>query len=168
MLRRTGFKRPERVRPPMAPPTPIRRGVVVLCSGMAAVNPKTTAKRKPALLDMAKGKPCLLRIPGICRGGTDTTVACHSNMSIHGKAGARKADDQYSVWGCMACHRWLDQGPAPADVKELAFMRAHVDQVLEWRQIAVGPDGKAQRAAAWALDELGAWPVGWPTMNSGA
>ncbi len=125
------------------------------------VQPKTAPKRNRALLDLARGMRCLLCVPGICQGGTDSTVACHSNLSIHGKAGARKADDQYSVWGCMACHRWLDQGPAPSDVKEMAFMLAHIDQVLEWRHIAVGPDGKAQRAAAWALDELGAWPVGW-------
>lgn len=40
MLRRTGFKRPERVRPPMAPLTPIRRGVVAMCTQMATASPK--------------------------------------------------------------------------------------------------------------------------------
>ena len=167
MFRRTGFKRPERIRPPMAPLTPIRRGVVVACTGMAQASPKTAPKRKPALLEMAKGKPCLLGVPGICRGGTDTTVACHSNLSIHGKAGARKADDQYSVWGCMACHAWLDQGRATAAQKEAVFMAAHNRQVMAWRQIAAGQNGKAQRAAAWALNELGAWPVGWPLDEKG-
>lgn len=167
MLRRTTFKRPERVRPPMAPPTPIRRGVVSRCDEAGPAQPKTAPKRNRALLDLAKGMPCLLLVPGCCNHRIDTTVACHSNLSCHGKAGVRKADDQYSVCGCSACHAWLDQGRATAAQKEAVFMAAHNRQVMAWRQFAAGPDGKAQRAAAWALDELGAWPVGWPLHEKG-
>src|SRR5690606_8631872 len=104
--------------------------------------------------------PCLLRVPGICTHDRSTVVCCHSNLSIHGKAGARKADDHYSVWGCAACHRWLDQGSAPRAQKEYAFMAAHLRQVLEWRAIAFDTRSAARdRAAAlWAIELLNSSP----------
>jgi hypothetical protein len=89
---------------------------------MAAINdaefrggaPKTEPQRNPALLAMARGQRCLLQVPGVCQPDPTTTVACHSNQSVHGKAGARKADDHWHVHGCAACHRWLDQArPRP-------------------------------------------------------
>lgn len=123
--------------------------------------PKPEAHRNPALLAMARDKPCLLRVPGQCVGGTETTVAAHSNWACHGKAGARKADDQYSVWGCAGCHSWLDQGTAPKATKQAAFMRAHADQVLEWRRIAQDPSEKPRdrKAALWALEKLNVSPA---------
>lgn len=118
--------------------------------------PKSTPKRCPALLEMANGRQCLLRVPIVCTGGTATTVACHSNLGQHGKAGARKADDNFCCWGCSACHQWLDQGPALAAEKEAAFMSAHALQVLEWQRIAADPSEPARfrKAAQWALDQL--------------
>lgn len=129
--------------------------------GTTGPAPKSVEHRNPHLLAMAAGMPCLLLVPGVCNHRQDTTVACHSNLSIHGKAGARKADDQYSVWGCAACHAWLDQGTAPAAQKERAFMEAHSRQVLAWRGIATfDPFLKDKRAAQWALERLGATPLG--------
>jgi hypothetical protein len=118
--------------------------------------PKSEAHRNPALLAMARDKPCLLRVPGQCVGGTETTVAAHSNWACHGKAGARKADDQYSVWGCAGCHHWLDRMAAPKATKQAAFMRAHADQVLEWRRIAQDTTEKPRdrKAALWAIQNL--------------
>lgn len=124
-------------------------------------DPKTVEHRCPALLEMARDRQCLLRIPGVCTGDTATTVACHSNQSIHGKSGARKADDCFSVHGCVACHRWLDAGPAPKEVKQARFALAHLDQVIEWRRVAsdMGEPVRFRRAAEWALNELGAVPA---------
>lgn len=118
--------------------------------------PKPEAHRNPVLLAMARDKPCLLRVPGQCVGGTETTVAAHSNWACHGKGGARKADDQYTVWGCAGCHHWLDRMAAPKATKQAAFMRAHADQVLQWRRIAQDTTEKPRdRAAAlWALERL--------------
>ena len=126
-----------------------------------ASHPKPAHQQNRRLLDLARGMPCLMRMPGICNRDPETTVAAHSNSRAHGKAGARKADDQYSVWSCHACHTWLDQGPAPRAQKDAAFMRAHLDQVLMWRAIATDnrrPDAD-RRAARWALDHLNATPV---------
>jgi hypothetical protein len=118
--------------------------------------PKPEAQRNRALLDMAQRRPCLLLVPGICNHRIDTTVACHSNLSVHGKAGARRADDQYSVWGCAACHRWLDQGSSPAALKEQTFLVAHARQVLAWRLVAIDANEsqRFRRAAHWALARI--------------
>jgi hypothetical protein len=116
--------------------------------------PRPLVHRNRRLLDLARGMPCLLQVPGVCNGRTDTTVACHSNLGIHGKAGARKADDFWSCWGCSACHHWLDRGPADALLKEVAFLAAHLLQVLEWRRIEADRQRSDadRRAVTWALD----------------
>lgn len=135
-----------------------QRGTYASAPGRAT--PKTIAHRNSHLRDMARDMPCLLQVPGVCSHDSATVVCCHSNLTIHGKSGARKADDHYSVWGCAACHRWLDQGSAPRAQKESAFMAAHLRQVLEWRAIAFDP-GSAPRnraAALWALERLNAIP----------
>jgi len=119
--------------------------------------PKADSCRNPALLALAKGRRCLLRVPGVCQGGTETTVAAHSNWACHGKGMGKKASDAYTVWSCAACHiGWLDQGSAPKEVKQATFMRAHVDQVLEWRRIAQDPTERPRdrKAALWALEKL--------------
>lgn len=123
--------------------------------------PKPVQHRCPALLEMAQDRPCLLLIPGICNHRIDTTVACHSNLSIHGKAGKRRADDQYSCWGCAACHYWLDFSKALASQKEAAFTLAHARQVLAWRLVVLDLQEPAlfRRAAGWALRLLNATPL---------
>lgn len=118
--------------------------------------PKDPPSRNPHLLSMARGMPCLLRVPGICNNDTDTVVAAHSNLGRHGKGGARKAHDHYSVWACARCHTWLDQGQATRIQREQAFMAGHARQVAEWLTISNDPreDPKDRKAALWALDEL--------------
>ncbi len=163
MLTRSSFKRPEYKRAPPSKPAMCRPGVTVFAANDAVLaQPKSEPRRNPHLLTLARGMFCLLLVPGVCQGGTETTVACHSNLQCHGKAGARKADDCYSAWGCMACHRWLDQGPATFEVKEAAFMAGHLRQVLEWRGIAADSQrpAKARAAVLWALGNLAATPLG--------
>jgi hypothetical protein len=124
---------------------------------------KPEAQRNRHLLGMARGQACLLQIPLVCKDERETTVAAHSNQSIHGKGMSRKADDQYTVWACGACHRFLDQGNSSQRINEGFFMMAHLRQVDSWRGIVAGflngtPKDKA--AAQWALDRLNATPVG--------
>lgn len=137
---------------------------VAMASTTVRAVPKTTAHRNAHLRDMARGMPCLLCVPGVCSHDRATVVCCHSNLSIHGKAGARKADDHYSVWGCAACHQWLDRGPAPKAQKFSAFMAAHLAQVLEWRAIAFDNSSapRDRAAALWALGLLNSQPF--PTV----
>ena len=137
------------------------RRPAVMGGETAGPAPKTAPYRSPALLEMARGRPCLLLVPGVSNHRTDTTVAAHSNLAIHGKAGARKADDCYSVWACAACHAWLDQGPAPADAKERAFTLGHINQVQAWRVMASdsAEPYRNRRAALDALKHLEARPA---------
>lgn len=161
-MKQSGFKRPVYQRPPVSHPQPISRGVVSRCDALALVQPKTVEQRNPHLLSMARGKPCLLRVPGVCNNDWRTTVAAHSNWTEHGKSGARKADDIFHVHSCSACHTWLDQGPAPKAEKKTTFMRAHLDQVLAWRRIVgdMSYTPKDRAAAHWALCLLEATPTG--------
>lgn len=157
-MRRTGFARPQYTPAPAAPLRRVERsGVIVRCSSVAKPAPKTEPKRNRALLDMARGETCLLGVPGVCNDDRSTTVACHSNWSEHGKAGARKADDCYSVWGCSACHAWLDQGKAHHQEKRRVFDAAFAWQREIWLQIVAGQldaTPKGRRAAAWALGQI--------------
>lgn len=117
--------------------------------------PKTEPRRNPALLAMARGKPCLLHAVEGCLGNDgSTTVACHSNQGRHGKAAARKADDNYTVWGCAVCHAWLDQGKAPGHEKALAWGRAFIQQLREWARLTIGGTETERKAAAWALEQF--------------
>lgn len=161
-MKRTGFMRRTYTPPPAAPLCALVRPVnYARIDDTARAAPKPVEQRNQHLLAMARGQRCLLSIPGVCMGNTETTVACHSNLGAHGKAGARKADDQYSVWGCMACHRWLDQGPAQYDEKAAAFMRALVRQILEWRKIVADMvrTPRDRKAAHWALCLLDGVPM---------
>lgn len=125
--------------------------------GNPIADPKTEPHRNPALLEMARGRRCLIQFPDICRNpDTETTVAAHSNWSEHGKAGARKADDEFSVHACVACHSMLDQGHLTEAEKRATFMSAHNRQVQEWTRIAADTTEPARfrRAAQWALNNL--------------
>lgn len=84
-------------------------------------------------------------------------MACHSNQGMHGKAGARKADDQYSVWGCFACHTWLDQEGAAYEIRVNRFAEALAEQIELWRIVAVSvtESDVHRRAARWALFQHG-------------
>ncbi len=72
---------------------------------------KTEYYRDKDLLRLAEGEPCLLMVATNCLGGEgSTTVACHSNLLIHGKGRSIKADDNLCASLCHACHMALDQG----------------------------------------------------------
>lgn len=158
-MKRSGFSRPTYTPPPAAPLRRVERAGTY-SSTTSLPDPKSEPQRNRHLLDMARDMLCLLHVPAVCTNDRASTVACHSNLSIHGKAGARKADDQYTVWGCAACHEWLDRGFAPAAVKERAFMAGHVRQVEAWHGIArFNPFLNDKAAAQWALDRLNFTPM---------
>lgn len=158
MLKRSGFKRLVVVHMPPTPAKRLERPVVMAdCSAMAQPQVKPEPQRNPHLLSMARGRPCLLRVPGVCNYDNTTTVAAHSNLLAHGKGRGRKADDCYSVWACSRCHTWLDSSyDAEFEEKEAAFMSGLVAQVEEWKAIdgSAGSSPKDRTAARWALARL--------------
>lgn len=114
--------------------------------------------RDNELLRLAKGERCLLEVHPYCQGDLgETTVACHSNQIIHGKGKGIKADDSMTVWGCVRCHTWLDQGPMTKKEKEKLFDNAWKEQLVEWSKIAANPLLRPNRkeAAERVLKHLG-------------
>ncbi len=160
-MKRSGFARPviERKRAVHVPiPPELRRNASMtpVMTSRTSI-PKTEAHRNPALLEMARGRQCLIQLPHKCLNpSTETTVAAHSNWHEHGKAGARKADDEFSVAACFACHSWLDQGPGTEAEKRATFAAAHQRQIAQWERIAADPTEPARfrKAAQWALNHL--------------
>lgn len=63
--------------------------------------------RNKKILNAARGSCCTLQIPGVCQGGTETTVACHSPLG-EDRMGA-KAPDFAIAFGCRACHDAVDR-----------------------------------------------------------
>ena len=89
------------------------------------------------LRNLAKGKPCMVRLPGICNGNPETTVLAHYRLS--GTCGAgMKPDDQQGAWACSACHDEVDRRTRKL---ENDFVRlAHAEGVLR-TQYAIRHDG---------------------------
>ena len=74
--------------------------------------PKSSPVRSKALRESAQGQTCTLRLPGICAGGTETTVLAH--LPFGGRGMGRKASDLHAVHACASCHDMLDQRQRPA------------------------------------------------------
>lgn len=118
---------------------------------------KQSTFRDAALLSMAKDKPCLLQVPGVCCGDPQTTVACHSNRLGDGKGRAIKANDFMSVWGCRTCHAWLDQSKANKQEKSDVFDIAHAEQLQQWSEIYHLRTGKESDTALRAILHYTEW-----------
>lgn len=140
--------------PTLADPSRFKWGEEV-GEGITA-QPKTVALRNPAILEMARGRPCLLQAPYTMSHDPATTVGCHGNGHQFGKGDRRKADDCYVVWGCFECHSWLDQGSASQHEKLRVFHLGMFRQMLAWEQVAASEheSQRFKRAAEWALDNL--------------
>lgn len=100
--------------------------------------PPKTIYRNQALLDLAEGEECLLRVPRYCQGTKDTTVACHSNRLQDGKGKGIKAHDWAIAFGCVGCHYFLDQSTASHALKLSYFVpglrltRARIMALGKW------------------------------------
>jgi hypothetical protein len=57
------------------------------------------------LRQLARGRECMVRIPGVCSYDTTTTVLAH----LPGGGMGHKQPDLFGAWACSACHQWLDE-----------------------------------------------------------
>ena len=76
------------------------------------------------VLKLARGQPCQVRIPGICNGNPETTVAAHYRMA--GTCGVgMKPDPMQCAWACSSCHDAIDGRKRTAYTRdELRLMHA--------------------------------------------
>jgi Protein of unknown function (DUF1364) len=121
--------------------------------------PKSPRQQNRALLDMARGKPCLIRSP-LCNDNPETTVACHGSGVANGKGMGYKVHDWLTVWGCSDCNHYTDAySGATAEEKRRAWELGHVRQIIEWNKIMNQVNGQESNrdieAALWALENLG-------------
>ncbi|MEL5887598.1 nuclease domain-containing protein, partial [Listeria monocytogenes] len=92
---------------PMMRATPMPPPRAAMKARKRGKKPPKTIYRNPALLALAEGENCLLRVPKYCQGGTDSTVACHSNRLRDGKGKGIKAHDWAIAFGCSGCHWFI-------------------------------------------------------------
>lgn len=59
------------------------------------------------LRKLARGKPCMVRLPNICNGDSATTVLAHYRMAGT-CGGGMKPDDWQGAWACSNCHDAID------------------------------------------------------------
>lgn len=56
----------------------------------------------------ARGEQCLVRIPGVCDGGGETTVLAHYRMAGYCGAGIKPGDFAFGAFCCARCHDAVD------------------------------------------------------------
>lgn len=156
MLRRSGFKKKEYVRPPSPPPTRGRQASMARITDEVTAAPKDPRHEDAHLLRMARGQPCLLQSP-ICNHDPETTVACHGAGVANGKGMGIKVGDHLVVNGCHACNHFTDAyGGATKEEKAAVFAAGHARQVRLWQEIASSASAPARdrQSAQAALDKI--------------
>lgn len=88
------------------------------------------------LRKLARGKPCQVRLPGICNGNPDTTVLAHYRMAGT-CGGSMKPDDEQGAWACSACHDECDRRTRKLerDYVELCFLQGVMRTQYEIRRM---------------------------------
>ena len=77
----------------------------------------------------ARDRDCTVRISGVCRFDTETTVFAHLN----GGGIGRKHNDIHGAYACGPCHEWLDSGYIKTHTRaerDLEHYRAMVETQL--------------------------------------
>ena len=83
------------------------------------------------LRKMARGRDCMVRLPGICNRNPETTVLAHYRM--HGLSGiGLKSNDLFGAWACSSCHDEIDRRSRNMDSADCALF--HLEGVLRTQQ----------------------------------
>lgn len=85
----------------------------------------------------ARGKQCLVRIPGVCNFTPETVIAAH--IRIAGTCGVgMKPSDLLTVRACSACHDVIDGRVRPKGLKKedliLYVHEAHCRTLIEYER----------------------------------
>lgn len=80
------------------------------------------------LRKLARGQPCLVRLPG-CDGGGETTVLAHLRMPGYCGTGIKPDDLAFGAWCCARCHAKID-GREKCDMTHAELHSAHADGCL--------------------------------------
>lgn len=87
----------------------------------------------------AHGKPCMIRLPGVCCHDPATTVLAHVRLT--GVSGmGHKADDLLGAWACHQCHDVVDRRSRmdyDRDFVRLAHLEGMVRTIAQLRKEGV-------------------------------
>ena len=76
----------------------------------------------------ARGRGCMIRLPGICNHNSETTVLAHVRLAGVSGIGI-KADDLLGAWACSACHDAIDRR-SHTDLDRDAVRLAHLEGMV--------------------------------------
>ena len=82
-----------------------------------------------ALTKLARGMPCLVRLPG-CNANPETTVAAHYRSVSLGSGVGYKTNDWLASWTCSACHDLLDGRRHDPNLTRDEIRLAHLEGVV--------------------------------------
>jgi hypothetical protein len=82
-----------------------------------------------ALTKLARGMPCLVRLPG-CNGNPETVVAAHYRSVSLGSGIAFKGQDWLSAYACSACHDLIDGRTQTEGYTKVKIRLAHLEGVI--------------------------------------
>jgi len=78
--------------------------------------------------EVAKGKPCMIRLPG-CNGDPATTVLTHYRLAGYTGIGMKPDDYAFGAWSCSNCHELVD-GRRMTDTPRELLRLAHAEGCL--------------------------------------
>jgi hypothetical protein len=84
----------------------------------------------------ARGRGCMIRLPGICNHNSETTVLAHVRLAGVSGMGI-KADDLLGAWCCSACHDAIDRRSnmdLDRDYVRLAHLEGMVRTIAQLRK----------------------------------
>lgn len=74
----------------------------------------------------ARGRDCLVRIPGVCNGNHETTVLAHYRMAGTNGMGC-KPNDLQGAWACSSCHDLIDGRTHHPDYNQFDTQHMHME-----------------------------------------
>lgn len=86
-------------------------------------------RRTAAPRQAAKGRPCLVRLPG-CDGGGETTVLAHYRLAGYCGAGLKPDDSCFGAHACASCHDIIDGRKNLPGWSKTEIRLAHAEAVM--------------------------------------
>jgi len=74
----------------------------------------------------AKGRGCMVRLPGICNFNSETVVLAHIRLAGISGMGM-KSPDLLGAWACNACHDEIDGRTHKSNLSRDELRLAHYD-----------------------------------------
>ena len=95
------------------------------------------------ITEFARGKPCTIRLPGICNHNAETSVWAHINSVRWGAGRGHKSPALCGAVACSACHDAVD-GRAKTDLErdfiKLCALEGHMESLALLVKVGILPE----------------------------